>query len=476
MALSRRQVLGYGALAGSGLLAGCGRLATRYAETSWPAQSAAPDSQAKRWMNRTGFGPRPGDYELLVKEGFDVSREKLLAASEPESIAATLALRRLEPYSTSESELESEPYNFVAEQLRQGYLIHATSGSNQLLERMVDFWSNHFNIYFIKANLRYRKGTDEMQVIRQHALGNFVDMVTASAKSPAMLEYLDNAASVKGHPNENYARELLELHTLGVHGGYTQQDVMEAARCFTGWTIEKRFLHRRGEFMFDAERHDSGAKFVLGHHIPAGGGEEDGLAVIRLAALHPSTADHLAGKLCACFLGDSSHPMRTQVAKAFLDSKGDIKATLRPLLDPRLLAQSKPVAKRPLDYVVSAVRCLGGSTDGAALHQHLANMGQPLYEWPLPDGYPVSAEAWTGSMLARWNFVAAMMAGEIKGTQFDKSELHLRLGGDPGKSVRHVLGKEPQPGEPLVVELEKLGSDSVAHVGLCMASPEFQWR
>ena len=187
--------------------------------------------------------------------------------------------------------------------LRQSAILRAVYSRRQLQERMVEFWSDHFNIYAFKGQGPQFKVVDDHETIRAHALGKFRDLLGASARSAAMLGYLDNTSNRKGVPNENYARELMELHTLGVHGGYTQRDVKEVARCLTGWTTEKHW--HRGRFLFDPDAHDNGAKQVLGLTIAPGGGVTDGERVLDMLAGHPSTARHLARKLCVHFLGDA---------------------------------------------------------------------------------------------------------------------------------------------------------------------------
>jgi uncharacterized protein (DUF1800 family) len=292
-------------------------------------------------------------------------------------------------------------------------------------------------------------------------------MVKSSAQSPAMLAYLDNQLNTSAGPNENYARELMELHTLGVGGGYTQRDVQEVARCFTGWTYETRYLKARGKFRFDETRHDFGEKVVLGQRIPKGGGIEDGLRVIEILAVHPSAAKFVTRKLCRYFAGDDSLPVQKEAEKVFLASKGDLGAVTQTILFSKDLLEGPPIVKRPFDYVVSAIRGLGGQTDGnAALQWHLAAMGQPLYQWPMPDGYPDATEAWTGSLLARWNFAAALVHGQIRGTSVPVGEILKRSEGTPSRTASGLLmcGEVPHLEDP---------NDLFA---AALAAPEFQWR
>jgi uncharacterized protein (DUF1800 family) len=336
---------------------------------------------------------------------------------------------------------------------------------------MVEFWTNHFNIYGRKGSSAFRKGVDDTQVIRRHALGNFRDLLGASAHSPAMLAYLDNQVNVSGVPNENYARELMELHTLGVNGGYTQRDVQEVARCFTGWGIEKRFLRPKGRFYFDSEKHDEGAKRVLGELILPNGGAVDGEHVLDLLATHPSTAKFVCGKLCRYFLGHSDHTTVDHMAETFLKAKGEIKPVIKEMLTASNLKDSGPVQKRPFDFMVSAMRVTGALTDGGKpLQSHLEKMGMPLFQWPMPDGYPVKQEAWTGTLLARWNFASDLAHSRIAGSTVDLKKLEERSSGP----VAEVLMGSQNMAADVMRHAKGRGLEDVATA--CLASSEFQWR
>jgi uncharacterized protein (DUF1800 family) len=350
-------------------------------------------------------------------------------------------------------------------QLNEVALLRATYGKWQLKERMASFWADHFNVYARKEQGMYQLGQYEHKVIRDHALGNFADLVTGMSQSPAMLSYLDNRLNVNGVANENFARELMELHTLGVHGGYTQKDVQEVARCFTGWTLQKGFLRRRDTFVFDQSKHDTGEKIVLGHRIKAGGGEDDAKQVLAILTSHPSCANFVAGKLCRHFLGSSDHPLKSQLAQLYSDNHGDIKSMIRPLfLSPALLT-GPPVAKRPFHFVVSALRAVGADSDcGGNVVEHLTRMGQSMYEWPMPDGYPDRPAAWTGSLLQRWNFALDLGHGRIGGTSVDLAELEKR----GGNLEAIVLCRR---GAKLAAPAGAKREDIAA---LCLASPEFQ--
>ena len=218
----------------------------------------------------------------------------------------------------------------IPNELRQATLMRQLYSKRQLYEIMVEFWSDHFNIFIEKGNGFYLKTVDDREVIRKHALGSFRDLVWASAHSPAMMIYLDNQANEKSHPNENYARELMELHTLGVDGGYTQKDVMELARCLTGWNVKEHFW--LGDFVFKEDLHDTGEKNVLGLSIQPSGIKE-AEQVIEMLVTHPSTAKFISTKLARRFIADDPpQELIEKAAQTFLDTKGDIKSVLRVIL------------------------------------------------------------------------------------------------------------------------------------------------
>jgi uncharacterized protein (DUF1800 family) len=369
--------------------------------------------------------------------------------------------------------------------LRRTAILRAVYSKRQLFEVMCEFWSDHFNIDPGKGDCRYTKIGDDRDVIRTHALGNFRDMLRTSALSPAMLWYLDGRANVKRtpneKPNENYARELMELHTLGVHGGYTQHDVMEVARCLTGWTIlAKRNdgfsgnlqspLKDRAKVVFRKDAHDNGAKQVLGQDIPAGLGEGDLDRVIDIVAAHPSTAQFIATKLCVRFISDDPPPAAIEtVTRAFADSHGDIKTTLRALFaTPEFHASTGAKFKRPFHFVVSALRATNAETDAdRGLMSYLEKMGQTPFRWPTPDGYPARAPHWHSTLLWRWKFALALANNRINGTHIERKEFTAALGGEPALAAT-LLNRRPDAEESDA--LLKSG-DSLA---LLIASPAFQ--
>lgn len=233
------------------------------------------------------------------------------------------------------------------------------------------------------------------------------------------------------------------------------------------------FRHK-GAFRFDPDKHDKGEKLVLGQKIPAGGGQEDAETVLRIVANHPATADFICGKLCRHFLGDANHPMKRDLAATFTRTGGDIKAVVRPLfLSPELL-EGPAVAKRPFDFIVSALRATGADSDcGPGVQEHLKKMSQTQYEWPMPDGYPDRAAAWTGSLLARWNFALALAHDRIGGTSIDLDELVRRSAAPNADHALNavLLNRNAPPAAPI------LRAHTPAEVAaLCLASPDFQLR
>ncbi|MBN9503352.1 MAG: hypothetical protein BGO01_20930 [Armatimonadetes bacterium 55-13] len=469
MKLSRRQVLGLGAATAGVVVTGCAPFARRLA-ADLPEDVSLPKGDVEstlRLVNRVSYGPTPGELARVKAMGRGAYLEEQLNPTDEEPLALMVQLQRLDAYRMDAAEMEELPIDLVLMQLQQGVLLRATYSPHQLRERMVEFWSDHLNIYARKGSSAFRKGTDDLNVIRKHALGSFHDLISASAHSPAMLAYLDNQVNVKGVANENYARELMELHTLGVHGGYSQKDVQEVARCFTGWGIENRFLRPKGKFVFDPEKHDDGEKVVLGHRIPAGGGESDGEQVLTILANHPNTAKFVCSKLCKRFLGHTDEAVVDGAAKVFLEKQGDTRAVLKFIFSDENIDQSRPVQKRPFDYVVSALRATGAQSDcGRPIQEHLEKMGMAVYQWPMPDGYPVKPEAWTGTLLARWNFAAALAKNEIGGTSVDLEKI-----GERSQDFAAAL-----MGTPKVDSIKHVASELPTMAAACLASPEFQWR
>lgn len=471
----------------------------------------------------------------------------------------------------------------ITQQLTASRIIRAVYSERQLQEQMVDFWSNHFNVYMNKAAVRWFLPEYDRDVIRPNALGNFRDLLLATAKSPAMLFFLDNFQSaapnneqmannqaniqkrlerLQNNPrakenfmrnqniaseadfqarlkqmqqraaqgakrqqrgiNENYAREIMELHTLGVGGGYTQQDIQEIARAFTGWTIinprgyaqptalmngemtNRPGLQRvrqaagipadaqSGTFYFNEKIHDKGAKTILGQTVNEGG-MNDGLKVIDILVKHPSTAKFIARKLAVKFVSDNpSDAYVNRIAAAFTKSDGDIKSTLRAMFtDAEFYAAENYRAKikTPFEVTVSAIRTVGADTNGIGVQQLLAKMGEPLYGWQAPTGYPDTAEDWvnTGALLERMNFAVALASNRIPGTKVnlskfsgtttDKNQLldkftGVILNGELSPATRTTLMK--QLDQPLMEPTMPAEAEETAMENIAMTRPNGQ--
>lgn len=477
MRCSRRECLQLALAAGMSLLTGCQWASRRFGVPPLPDQSATPGSSEEvRWLHRVTFGATPRELQRLRELGQVAYLEQQLhPREEGEPLWWRWRLRSFEIFQAKPAELGDLPVREVMRQLTQHAILRAVYSRYQLQERMVDFWRDHFHVYAHKGLCAYYLPQYEQEVLRPYALGRFADLLKAVARSPAMLWYLDNAQNRRGVPNENYARELLELHTLGVSGGYTQRDVQEVARCFTGWTVEERFLRPRGTFRFDPTQHDVGEKQVLGRRLPANGGVEEGEQVLERLAMHPATARHLCRKLCIHFLGHAPEAMVLQLSEVYLSTGGDLRAVLRELLLSEALWQAPPAFKRPMDYLVSALRALDALTDGGlALQEHLDKMGQPLYGWPMPDGYPHGEAAWKGTLLARWNFALALCHNAIRGTRVDLPAL---VGGRPvPDALLETVFCQPPDAPELRPLREQLRGSLEQQAALLLASPQFQWR
>ena len=430
MTLTRRE-----ALAATGLLAaGCARVTPLAREADGPAPELDADEKLLRRLTTEGT---KADRERLRSGGREAFVENLLRADSEEPTALALRLRPLDGIHLDPATAVDLPRERILEGLQTAALLRATFGANPLRERMVLFWGEHFNVYARKGDGAFFRGTEEA-ILREHSLGSFPELLGKIAEAPVMLAYLDNDANRRGHPNENFARELMELHSLGANGPYTQRDVQEVARAFTGWTVEDRFLRPKGRFRFDEDVHDAGPKTILGTPLKTTGADQGREIVARLA-LHPATAARLAKRLTLFFHGAEDPATEAQAEKAFLASKGDLRATLRPILMSPRLTESPPFLRRPLDLLVASLRATGAETDaGPGLRAHLKAMGQPLYEWPMPDDYPLAERAWSAGLLPRWSFAHALAHNGIDGTT-------LPAGSDP------------------------------ARLALALAAPEFQW-
>jgi len=437
-------------------------------------------------------------------------------------------------------------------QMQEEKLIRAIMSQRQLNEVMVDFWTNHFNIDMRKDSCRALKPADDRDVIRPHIWGRFRDLLGASAHSAAMLVYLNNndnsvvrdrsnaektvismylsyklgmraqgVISDKEGPNENYGREIMELHTLGVDGGYTQKDVQEVARCFTGWS----FNAGTGAFEFQANRHDNGQKVVLGHVIPAGGGIIDGEAVLDILAEHPATAHHISYELCQRLVcDDPPADLVNRVADVFLDTDGDLREVVKAIVtSPEFFSPKyyRAKIKSPLEYAISAVRSTGailadlpggtaqrlretveasaamGYGDAAAhtekrqsLARHIYDMGEPLFAYSAPTGYPENSAEWvnSGALIDRLNFALALTQENVTDLHVDLSRLLGKIDVDQPSVVFNQLSQAILHGDLSDRTRKTLEKNALPHMSsgqtvdvarltaLLLGSPEFQRR
>ncbi|HEY7202805.1 MAG TPA: DUF1800 domain-containing protein [Methylomirabilota bacterium] len=519
-----------------------------------PPSPLSEDQRVLHALNRLGYGPRPGDVERVRRIGLAAYIEQQLGPSRIADPAIDGALAGYPVLDQSAAQLvrdypplgpqirqrvaqgemsrrdvmEMYPLErrpaVITSQMQAARITRVVLSERQLEEVMVDFWFNHFNVYAQKGAVRWMLPAYEREAIRPHALGRFRDLVLATARHPAMLFYLDNWVStradlvVRQGPNagrrlglnENYARELMELHTLGVDGGYSQQDVIEVARCFTGWTIDRP--QQGGGFLFRPQAHDRGAKRVLGQTIPAGGGLQDGERVIDILTRHPSTARFIATKLARRLVSDDPPAaLVDRAAATFQRTDGDIRAVLTTIVTaPEFWSAEayRAKIKTPLEVVASAMRALDGRLappggpgapgGGLGLAREVAKLGEPLYEAQPPTGYPDRAEAWvnTGALLGRLNFALGLAHNRFPGARVDLAAVlgtvdHRRpdlvldrllaaiLNGETSAHTRAVLAAQLESPEitrttaydrvPKDTDVEKL-------TALVLGSPEFQRR
>jgi uncharacterized protein (DUF1800 family) len=431
----------------------------------------------------------------------------------------------------------NNPQQVVTSELVQSKLLRAIYSDRQLEEVMTDFWFNHFNVFIGKGADRYLLTSYERDVIRPHALGKFEDLLVATAQSPAMLFYLDNWLSVgpnsdfaNGIPkrnnnhnwrrpprpqrpipakqakgrrnglNENYGRELMELHTLGVNGGYSQKDVTEVARVLTGWTLKQP--RQGGGFVFEDRMHEPGDKRVLGHRIKSGG-EKEGREVLHILARHPSTAKFISTKLAMRFVSDDPPPaLIERMTQAYLKKDGDIREVLKTMFrSPEFWAPEsyRAKVKTPLEFVVSAVRTSGAEvSDALPLARQLQTLGMPLYGMQPPTGYSMKADAWINSsaLLGRMNFALALTAGKLKGVQVDSGQMFgagaaqndpqgtlaalesSLLAGNVSRQTHDTIAaqmNDPKVNQRQLDDPARPANTSVI-AGLLLGSPEFQRR
>jgi len=515
--------------------------------TAAPAPTITGDRRIIHVLSRLTYGARPGDVERVRAMGLSAWIDRQLRPGTIDDAATEEALTELttlrmpiaealrefpRPDAKLRAQLASgemsrqemlERYPMekrparIAGELQAAKVVRAVTSERQLEELMVDFWFNHFNVFANKGDVRWYVAAYEREAIRPYAMAKFPDLVRATAHHPAMLFYLDNWLSArpdfrvpagpnrgrKAGLNENYARELMELHTLGVDGGYTQKDVTEVARAFTGWTIDRP--QTDGHFVFRPAMHDTGEKVVLGQRIPAGGGRDDGERVIDILTRSPATARFIATKLVRRFVSDTPPPaLVTRVAGTYTSTDGDIASMLRTIFEsPEFSSEDayRAKIKKPFEFVASAVRALGGRTDaqgGLALARASAEIGEPLYQAQPPTGYADRGEVWVnaGALLARMNFALGLASGRYPHVSIELAP--LVAGADPAvpsavldRLLASIVADQTDPatravltaqlGEPQITRLSPddrgpANTDVAKLAALVIGSPEFQRR
>jgi uncharacterized protein (DUF1800 family) len=454
---------------------------------------------------------RDKDRVMAVLESLDPDKRATVAALLPaQNLADFPELRRI-------AEFKRTPRLVASDDLKQAKVFRALYSNRQLEEVLVDFWYNHFNVDIGKTTMQSQNlvhvlaGSYERDAIRPHVFGHFKDLFLATARHPAMLYYLDNWESMSptaynvgpfaprrgnlnGQPNsilpgpldriahglnENYGREIMELHTLGVNGGYTQADVIAVARCFTGWTVTNP---ENPEFVFAPFMHDWGEKTVLGHKIPAGGGESDGLQVIDILAHHPSTARFISRELAQRFVADEPpQSLVDRMAQTFTKTDGDLRAVLQTMFtSPEFFSEGawQSKIKSPLEMVVSAARAFNADTNDAfTLVQKVSDLGEPLYGKLEPTGYSNNGETWlsTAGVLGRMNFSSALVSGSIPGVKPDLSS----LGGKDATAIgRQILGHDMSPQTAAAIDqgVQNKNAEPLFIGSMVLGSPDFQRR
>jgi uncharacterized protein (DUF1800 family) len=459
----------------------------RQARAPWREPEALWHNMALRLARRTGYGLTAEEAARARRLGFMGYLSYQLAYEQIDDSACEEYVARTYPtLAMAGPDLALQNGGVVQTELQDAALYRAAFSKRQLYQRMVEFWSDHFTIYYPEVG--YLKVLDDREVIRRHALGKFGDLLKASARSAAMLVYLDQSVSRRGAPNQNYARELLELHTVGVDGGYTQQDVAELARILTGWTVRGR-----GEFTFNPGLHDYAQKTFLGKVYPAvdprgytnPDGVREGEEVLDLLAAHPSTATFIATKLLRFFVWYEPTPaMVERVAAAFRTSGGDIRTTVAACLHHTVLYQGPAKLKRPFHFVASALRALNPTvgTGVRTATRQLAALGQPLFLWLTPEGYPDAVEFWAGNVLPRWN--AASVLAALGGAEMSVDVAPwqaLRSADDAAAAIATALfgdERDPRLVASLADYLRPAPTDATRlreTLGLALSSAPFQW-
>jgi len=449
-----------------------------------PRPNVLPDAELKL-LRRITNGPTPEDVANITNVGYNGYIEWQL---NPDAIDDSACDQRQQAYvylGLPTPQLYALDSTTVQTQVVESTILRAIYSKKQLLEKVVEFWTDHFNTDINTVGIL--KLADVRDVLRAEALTTFMQMLYKQASSPAMMNRLNTQQNTKTSPNQNFAREVMELHTMGVTGGYTQQDVIEVARCFTGWRyITTTNDPNRGLFSFNNSVHDTGTKLVLGNTI-VNNGVNDGMNVLKILAEHPSTHRFVSRKLLRWFVDyEPSESLVAEIAEVFRQSGGDIKTVLRRVLSFDNIRWAPPLFKRPFHYVASGLRVINASITryDSIRYSWLSGMGQMPYNWNPPNGYPHSFEYWGTLVLPRWNYAASLPNNSVGGATVDVTAL---IGGaTTAQKIADRLDQLFFCGEMPVADktalINYLKPDPVTSttkmrdaIGLALGSPGFHW-
>jgi uncharacterized protein (DUF1800 family) len=445
-------------------------------------------------LSRLSFGARPGQHQQVTRAGLKAWVQTQLEPSRIDDSALAQRIERECPslkYSLAQlQELakagdrpeQRQARERIKKELRTALVLRAVYSERQFQEVMIEFWRNHFNVDINKVP--FLATHFEEHVLRQHAFGKFQDLLLATARHPAMLVYLDNYVSTRSGVNENYARELMELHTLGVDNGYMQADVVALAHVLTGWTCG---WHSEGSqqdysFFFNAKAHDPAPAKVVGLSLSGELGMADGEAALRYLANHENTSRFITAKLCRYLVNDQpSSELVERISKVFRDTGGDLREVYKAIIfDPEFTSAGafRTKVKTPFEFVISVLRMTDADIKSPdRIFKELQLMGQPIYECVEPTGYSDAREAWLdpGVMVYRWNFAIALVTGKLAGvsggSDFVEPVLNTPPTGRPRKVMELLL-----PGliDRKLEHLLTFTADPRALVAFALGSPNFQ--
>lgn len=441
-----------------------------------------------RLVDRITFGANPEEQALARSLGYEGYLEYHLSHTAIPDSDVDARMASYPIYGQTYAQIVATGATVVRQQLIEARLMRALLSKRQLFERVVDMWNNHMAIYiFENDNVAYLKVADDANVIRPNALGTFPNLLIANAHSPAMLHYLDNTVSTALQPNENYSRELMELHTLSVSGGYTQDDVIALSKILSGWSFESRSAQPTyGQFRYISTNHNTQPKTFLGVNFPGNQGQAEGDQALTMLINHPSTARYVAGKLCLEFLGeDTPAEIVTDVANVYTQTNGDIKAMLRRVLRPERLAAAPRKLKRPMHLFISSLRTLPITVNALnGLRSQLQPVQHQPYAWGAPDGYPDRVGYWQGNFLPRMSWGSTVGSNAVAGIVVDITAFYNGATASAQQVVdrineRCLLGRMLDVEKSELLEYIGAGTPTLSKrtdaLGIAIGGPSFQW-